>query len=180
MLKYELRNKILKIRKKINKKNKPFQSDKILNFIKKIKLRKKIVGCYYPINFEANTVELIQKLQNNNILVGLPIIRKNFDMNFYSFKVYDPLTINKLGIPEPRKSQKIVPNILIIPLVAFDKNLNRLGYGGGYYDRFLKKMEEKKIIKIGLAFSCQKVSKIPTNLFDKKMDYIFTEKKLYT
>lgn len=180
MSKHELRNKILKLRKKVNKKNKPFHSDKILNFIKKIKLKKKVVGCYYPINFEANTVELIQKLQNNNILVGLPIIHKNFDMNFYSFKVHDPLTINKLGIPEPHKNQKIVPNILIIPLVAFDKNLNRLGYGGGYYDRFLKKMEEKKIIKIGIAFSCQKVSKIPTDLFDKKMDYIFTEKKLYT
>ncbi len=179
MSKYEIRNKILKYRKKINKKNEPFQSDKILHFIKNIKLQKKVVGCYYPINFEANTVELIQKLQNNNILVGLPIIHKNFDMNFYSFKTYDTLIINKLGIPEPGKSRKITPNILIIPLVAFDKNLNRLGYGGGYYDRFLEKMKKKKIIKIGLAFSCQKVSKIPTDLFDKKMDYIFTEKKLY-
>ena len=64
-------------------------------------------------------------------------------------------------------------------MIAFDKELNRLGYGGGYYDRLLKKMENINIIKIGLALSCQKVNKIPTNKFDKKLDYILTERHLY-
>ena len=64
-------------------------------------------------------------------------------------------------------------------MVAFDNKLNRLGYGGGYYDRFLKKNEQKNILKVGLAITCQQVKKIPANSFDKKMDYIITEKKIF-
>ena len=90
-----------------------------------------------------------------------------------------PLYLNKFGIPEPKKDKKVVPNILIIPLVAFDKHLNRLGYGGGYYDRLLKKMENNKLLKIGLAFSYQKVKKLPVGIYDKKLDYVITEKGLF-
>jgi len=100
-------------------------------------------------------------------------------MDFYKWNLNDPLYLNKYGIPEPERKKKVKPNILLIPLVAFDKELNRLGYGGGYYDRLLKKMENINIIKIGLALSCQKVNKIPTNKFDKKLDYIVTERHLY-
>ena len=75
---------------------------------------------------------------------------------------------------------KITPSILIIPIVAFDTKLNRLGYGGGFYDRFINKTEKiKKILKIGLALSCQKINKVPINKYDKKMNYIFTEMKVY-
>ena len=78
-----------------------------------------------------------------------------------------------------QRKKKVKPNIFLIPLVAFDKELNRLGYGGGYYDRLLKKKENINIIKIGLALSCQKVIKVPTDKFDKKLDYIVTERNLY-
>ena len=92
----------------------------------------------------------------------------------------NPLKINNFGIPEPIKQKKIVPSTLIIPIVAFDNNLNRLGYGGGFYDRFISNLEKsKKVLKIGLALSCQKINKVPTNKFDKKMNYIFTENKVY-
>ena len=71
----------------------------------------------------------------------------------------------------------VYPDILLIPLLAFDKNLNRLGYGGGYYDRLIEKLsKKKKIIKIGLALSVQKIDKVPTNAYDKKLDYIVTNK----
>ena len=67
--------------------------------------------------------------------------------------------------------------IILIPLVAFDKQLNRLGYGGGYYDRLIKKISKKKnILKIGLALSVQKNNNIPINEYDKKLDYILTDK----
>ena len=67
----------------------------------------------------------------------------------------------------------------MIPLVAFDKNLNRLGYGGGYYDRLITKLsKKKKVIKIGLAFSIQQVDKVPINMHDQKLDYIVTNKYL--
>ena len=71
----------------------------------------------------------------------------------------------------------VYPDILLIPLVAFDQNLNRLGYGGGYYDRLIAKIsKKKKIVKIGLAFSFQKVDKVPINVYDQKLDYILTNK----
>ena len=100
-------------------------------------------------------------------------------MNFHLWNLNEPLNVSKYGIPEPRLKKKVVPDILLIPMVAYDDELNRLGYGGGYYDRFLKKYEKNNIIKIGLAISCQEVKKLPTDNFDKKMDYILTEKKLY-
>ena len=71
----------------------------------------------------------------------------------------------------------IYPNILLVPLVAYDKNFNRVGYGGGFYDRYIKKaLRIRKIFTIGLAYSFQKVKKIPTNNYDIKLDYIITEK----
>ena len=75
------------------------------------------------------------------------------------------------------QKKKIYPDVLLVPLVAFDANLNRLGYGGGYYDRIIQKLEnKKKILKIGLAFSFQRVKKVPIFKYDKKLDYILTEK----
>jgi 5-formyltetrahydrofolate cyclo-ligase len=67
----------------------------------------------------------------------------------------------------------------LVPLVAYDSNLNRLGYGGGYYDRYIEKIEKiKKIIKIGLAFSFQKISSIPIDQYDKRLNFIVTEKEI--
>ena len=75
-------------------------------------------------------------------------------------------------------SKKLIyPDILLVPLVAFDKNLNRLGYGGGYYDRVINKLSKKKdILKIGLALSVQKINNVPVTKYDKKLDYIVTDK----
>jgi 5-formyltetrahydrofolate cyclo-ligase len=98
-------------------------------------------------------------------------------MDFFQWSSKDPLTINKYGIPEPTSKKIIYPNILLVPLLAFDKYLNRIGYGGGYYDRYIKKIKtKKKILTIGLAYSFQKVKEIPVNKYDKKLDYIITEK----
>ena len=98
-------------------------------------------------------------------------------MDFYKWSFSGPLKVNKYGIPEPTIKNIVYPDILLIPLVAFDKNLNRLGYGGGYYDRLIEKLSKKKnIIKIGLAFSVQEIDKVPTNMYDQKLDYIITNK----
>ena len=98
-------------------------------------------------------------------------------MDFYKWSLKDPLKINKYGIPETVSNRKIYPRVLLVPLVAFDYKLNRLGYGGGYYDRYISKLQTyNKIIKIGIGFSFQKVKRITTNKFDKKLDFIMTEK----
>jgi 5-formyltetrahydrofolate cyclo-ligase len=177
VLKSKLRNKILKIREKNNKNNIQFDFDQIIKIIKKEKIIKKIVGGYYPINFEVDDLRLLKRFEENKFNISLPVIKKNFKMNFYKWSFSDPLKINKYGIPEPEPKNIVYPNILLVPLVAFDKNLNRLGYGGGYYDRLIKKLsKKKKIIKIGLALSIQKVDKVPINIYDQKLDYIVTNK----
>ena len=177
MLKSKLRKKILKIREKINKRNIQINFNQILKILKKEKITKKIIGGYYPVNYEADDLELLKKLKNNKFVISLPVIKKNFQMDFYNWSFSDPLMVNKYGIPEPEVKNIIYPDILLIPLVAFDKNLNRLGYGGGYYDRLIAKLsKKKKIIKIGLALSVQKIDKVPVNIYDQKLDYIVTNK----
>jgi len=100
-------------------------------------------------------------------------------MSFRSWIFKEPLYVYKFGILEPKSSKKkIIPDLIMVPLVAFDNRLNRIGYGKGYYDRSLKKIStiKKNAISLGIAYSFQKCQKIPTNKHDFKLDYIFTEK----
>ena len=177
MLKSKLRKKILSVREKINKKNIQIDFEQLINILKKEKIKSRNIGGYYPVNFEIDDLLLLKKLEKNKFNISLPVIKNNFQMDFYKWSFSDPLKVNKYGIPEPDIKNMIYPDILLIPLVAFDKNLNRLGYGGGYYDRLIKKLsKKKKIIKIGLAFSVQKIDKVPINVYDQKLDYILTNK----
>ena len=179
MLKKKLRKKILKIRELHNKKNIKINFNKIINFFKKEKITKKNIGGYFPVNFEVDDLDLLNNFEKNNFRISLPVIKKNFQMDFYNWTFSHPLKINNYGIPEPEIKKLVYPDILFIPMVAFDKNLNRLGYGGGYYDRFIERLSrKKKIIKIGLAITSQKLKKIPTNKYDQKLDYIITNKNI--
>ena len=177
MLKSKLRKKILKARENFNTKNIQIDFNQIIKILKKEKISKKIIGGYYPVNFEIDDLELLRKFKKSKFNISLPAIKKNFKMDFYEWSFSEPLKINKYGIPEPETKNIVYPDILLIPLVAFDKNLNRLGYGGGYYDRLIKRLSKKKyIIKIGLALSIQKIDKVPINTHDQKLDFIVTNK----
>ncbi|MDA7847205.1 5-formyltetrahydrofolate cyclo-ligase [Candidatus Pelagibacter sp.] len=177
MLKSKLRKKILKVRQKFNTKNIQLNFNQIIKILKKEKITNKIIGGYYPVNFEIDSLTLLKKFKKKKFNISLPAIKKNFQMDFYLWSFSEPLIINKYGIPEPEAKNIVYPDILLIPLLAFDKNLNRLGYGGGYYDRLIERLSKKKnIIKIGLAFSIQEIDKVPTNMYDQKLDYIVTNK----
>ena len=177
VLKNKLRKKIIKIREKTNKKNIQINFNQIIKILKEEKITKKIVGGYFPVNFEVDDLNLLKKFKKKKFIISLPVMKKKFKMDFYKWSFSDPLRINKYGIPEPKIKNIVYPDILLIPLVAFDKNLNRLGYGGGYYDRLIVKLsKKKKIIKIGLALSVQKIDKVPVNVYDQKLDYIITNK----
>ena len=100
-------------------------------------------------------------------------------MDFIQWSFKEPLVINKFGIPEPSNGKIKFPDILLIPLLSFDKKLNRVGYGGGFYDRYIHKIKrKKKPLLVGLAYSFQKVKKIPINEHDKKLDLIVTERNI--
>ena len=177
MLKSKLRKKVLKIRKVANKNNLKIDFNKVFSLIKKNYLIKKSIGGYFPVNYEVDDLEILKEFAKKNYQISLPVIKKNFNMDFYKWTFDEPLKINQYGIPEPNSKKLIYPDVILVPLVAFDNNLNRLGYGGGYYDRVIKKLsKKKKILKIGLAFSIQKINSVPVTKYDKKLDYIVTDK----
>ncbi len=178
MNKSEIRQKILKIRKQNSFKDYVIDSNKILKFLKKNKIKGKTIGGYYPYNYELNIMPILENFEKKNFLISLPKIRKNSQMDFFYWSTKDPLNINKYGIPEPKSSKVRYPDILLVPLVAFDKDFNRVGYGGGFYDRYIKKIKKiKKLITIGLAYSFQKVKKISINENDIQLDFVITEKQ---
>ena len=99
-----------------------------------------------------------------------------------SFDIRDVLIVNKFGIPEPLKNKKsFLPDVVLVPLLAFDNQKNRLGYGKGFYDRYLNKYSKKfnNILTVGVAFSFQKYHKLPIDNNDVKLNYILTEKGMH-
>ena len=169
------------IRKNILKKRKNNFKKTNINYslLKKIfkihKINKnKIIGGYYPINFEIDCLQILKNLSKEGYKISLPVTKENKTMNFFEWSFNEILILSSLGIPQPNKLKKVIPDVLLVPLVAFDRFNNRLGYGGGFYDRYLN--DNKKILSIGFAFSCQKVNRLEINPFDKKLDVILTEK----
>ena len=145
--------------------------------------KKRNISLYYPSNYEVDTSHLFKILKKKrNLSTLLPKLFSNGGMKFVSWSFLDPLKVNKYGFLEPlNNSSSIIPEVIIVPLVAFDRFHNRLGYGKGYYDRFLLRYTrgKKPVLTIGLAFSFQKYKKIPTTKFDIKLDYILTEKGIF-
>ena len=136
------------------------------------------IALYYPSNFEVNVLKIFDIQYFEKFKFLLPIIKKSNSMDFHIWRKNDILCLNKYGILEPIKSLKAEPSVILVPLIAFDKSKNRIGYGKGYYDKILNKYSnlDKRVLSIGVAFSFQKYNKIPINNKDFKLDYIITEK----
>ena len=175
-----LRSKSLLKRKKKYSKTKKFNFNLIFGLIRKHFHKKKIIiAGYYPSNYEVNILKFLEEASKKNFRVTLPVIKSSNQMSFKSWSFKDPLYVNKFGILEPKNSkEKIIPDLIMVPIVAFDSHLNRIGYGKGYYDRSLEKIRKvkKNAVSLGIAYSFQKCKKIPINKYDFKLDYIFTEK----
>ena len=116
----------------------------------------------------------------------MPIIdKKKNSMEFKKWIPNDELILGPFGTMEPKKTQiSIFPQILVVPLLSFDREFYRLGYGGGYYDKSIFdlkkyfKKEKKFFTTIGLAYSIQEEKKIPRENHDMKLDYIITENEV--
>ena len=176
--KEKLRKKFIFLRKK---KYFSVKKDFFKPLLRILKIKKeRNISLYYPSNHEVDTLNLFKILREKNFLsTSLPKLLPNGTMKFASWNFPEPLKVNKYGFLEPLDSSKnIIPKIIIVPLVAFDRFHNRLGYGKGYYDKFLSKYTRGKrsVLTIGLAFSFQKYKKIPTIKSDIRLDYILTEK----
>ena len=178
--KNKLRKKILKIRKEKYFDITARSLDILVTYLnKKYKSKKLILSLYYPSNFEFNILKIFENRRFKNFITLLPYVRKNYIMEFYKWDPKDILTVNKFGMLQPMKNKKrFFPNVILLPLLAFDKYKNRLGYGKGFYDKCLNKLikENKKILTVGIAFSFQKYNNLPNNNKDFRLNYIISEK----
>lgn len=183
MNKQELRKQYLKLRKTVfNKKSKSKEiTNKVISF-EGYKLAK-VIAIYNSLEDEVDTQDLIKYSIENNKIVVLPRVINKTEMKFYKISSLDKLERGVLGIKEPIEDENslVRPNeidLMIIPGVCFDRNKNRIGFGGGYYDRYLE--SEENILKIGVCFEEQllKENYIEAEDNDIKMDMIVTDRKI--
>lgn len=177
-MKNELRKEYKKIRNDIKNKVKlSFQiSDNLFN--SEIYNNCESVFCYASFGSEADTTDIVLNSLARNKTVALPVCTdKNGNMDFYKINSFSDLIEGTYGILEPNTniSEKIEPNnktLLIVPAVVFDKKGYRIGYGKGYYDRYLKKFNG---ISVGLCYNRCIIAEVPTDKFDEKVDFIVCE-----
>jgi len=180
-MKKELRKKLLKLRKSQTDLDVINKSKSIINSLISSSLLENIssVHLYFPINKEVETKELIKYLWQKKIKVLLP--RTDFDnRDLVNYEITDFSQLEKttFNMLEPKTDNTVFtgnPDIVLVPGVGFDSELNRMGYGGGFYDRFLNSANTKKI---ALAFECQLVPNLPVEDHDIKMDMIITEDRI--
>ena len=175
-----LRKKFLLYRKKKYLQKEKFNFNLVFKLIEKHFYNKKIIiAGYYPSNYEVNILNFLEKASKKGFKIVLPVIKNLNSMSFKTWFFKTPLYVSKFGTLEPKNSSgEIIPDLIMVPLVAFDDKLNRIGYGKGYYDRSLKKIKKskKKTISVGIAYSFQEYKSIPVHKHDFKLDYIFTER----
>lgn len=182
-----LRKEILEKRDNINIDKKEMMDSDILNRFYESKYYKEAKNIFIYISFgtEINTKVIINKALEENKKIYIPRTEiKNKIMDAVEISSLDNLIESSYGILEPSKGEECVdPNeldLIIVPGVAFDRNGGRMGYGAGFYDRYFKKINkenEKRIIKLALAYDLQLVEKVPMNEDDIAVDYIITEKE---
>ncbi len=181
--KIRLRKKYFSIRKRKYFEIKIDFFNPLVKLIKKNYKKKYVsISSYYPARFEVNSIKLFETKLINKLKIFLPVVKDNHTMHFYKWEKNDVLKINKFGMLEPALlSPHIVPDIMLVPLLAYDNQNNRLGYGGGFYDRYLNKYlkTHNNILTIGIAFSFQKHHKLPVSNNDVKLNYILTEKGIF-
>jgi 5-formyltetrahydrofolate cyclo-ligase len=162
-----------------------FKSSIIMKKIYESELYNKADMIFTYVNFgsEIVTSEFIRKVLNDNKKVGVPLMgEEKGKMCFIEINNLESLEPNKHGILEPQYDEKKVllcdeTTLVIVPLLAFNDEKYRIGYGGGYYDRFMKK--NKALTYVGVGFEWQKSEELPTEDFDCKLDIIVTDKNIY-
>ena len=187
-MKKEFRKKVINLRKEKDKDfikhNSDIITDKLLN-LDCIKNAKNIM-LYLDFNNEVSTDSLIKKLLNLGKIVSSPITLKE-ERKLIPSQITDlknGIQYGAYNIREPKPECSPAINIkdldvIIVPAVAYDKNCYRLGYGGGFYDRFLENLR-KAAVTIGIAFDLQIFDEVPKEAHDAQLDYIVTESRILT
>ena len=141
-----------------------------------------IVSGYMPIRSEIDPTPLLRKLAAKGARLALPaVMARGKSLAFRAWSPDDRLLMGPLGILEPSPAAtEIVPDIMLVPLAAFDCQGHRIGYGAGHYDFTLAHLRRVKVITaIGLAFAAQEIEAVPALSHDERLDYVLTETKVF-
>ena len=135
-----------------------------------------IYAAYIPIRDELSPLLLVSALSELGCKTAMPRTPPPGEcLTFWSWKVGDELSEGLYGTKEPQNSGPVVyPNVILAPLLAFDKSGTRLGYGGGYYDRTVASLREngRKVTFVGIAYEGQRFTEIPAGPYDVKLDAV--------
>jgi len=141
-----------------------------------------VVSVYAPLLNEIDPVPLMQRLANEGAHLALPaVLARGKSLAFRIWSPHDRLMLGPLGILEPSPAAtEVVPDIMLVPLAAFDRAGHRIGYGAGHYDYTLAHLRKvKAITAVGVAFAVQEIAGIPAGPHDVALDYVLTETQTF-
>jgi len=184
--KKDLRKKLTERRNLINRnKTLDFNNDAFYELTKKINLNKvDCVGSFISIRSEISTNKLNTAILDMKKKLAFPTIKKNSEtLIFKTFNSNKNFKLGKFNIPEPTNENKeIIPQLFFVPCLGFDLRGFRIGYGGGFYDKTFEYLKKLNLLfyTVGFAYDEQKQNKLPVEKLDYKLDFVLTEKQLYT
>ena len=146
-----------------------------------------IVSAYWPVGDELDTRPLMAALAARGCILALPkVVGRLQPLLFQCWRLGDPLVPGILGIPAPvgeGEAVIVTPEILVVPLLAFDRMGFRLGQGGGYYDVTLQVLragawrDGRAVLAVGFAYGAQEIASVPRGAHDQRLDWIITERE---
>ena len=158
-------------------------AERVISTIKHNNIKKPVVSGFLPIGSEIDVRHTLDLALKNDFEICLPcVVEKDTPLIFRKWRDGNKLIKEKFGTQAPTEQAKIlIPNVIITPLLAFDKKKYRLGYGGGFYDRTIAQFNQQnhEYITIGVALDMQKVDEVPIGTYDEALNFIITEKKIY-
>ena len=142
------------------------------------------IGSFMSIRSEISTKQLNTTILEMKKKLAFPTIEKNLEtLTFKTTNSHESFKMGKFNIPEPtNNSNEIIPQLFFVPCLGFDLEGFRIGYGGGFYDKTFAKLKKLNLVfyTVGFAYDDQKQNKLPVEKFDYKLDFVLTEKQLYT
>ena len=140
-----------------------------------------IVSGFSPLKTEINPLPLMRKLAAAGATLALPVVQgRGKPLIMRAFTFGDALASGQWGIREPKPdAAEVAPDILLVPLLAFDRNGQRIGYGAGYYDMTIARFRAmKQIVAVGIAYASQEVAEVPVTERDARLDLVLTEREM--
>ena len=158
--------------------NNPLSAVQLLEHVPAPIFKGCVIGGYWPISGELDIRPLLSACHAQGHQLALPCSpRKGYPLTFREWTPLDKLKAGPYGTREPFPQRaEMIPNLILVPLLAFTKYGERLGYGGGFYDRTLVKLkEEAEVFACGIAYAAQEAASLPTDSFDQRLDGILTD-----